>query len=114
MVAPADTARPKRTIIVCCSENPHDERVTIDGIRLDPEQSLKHRQHSPTGFAWGYGGSGPAQLALAILLKFTDLHIALALYQDFKARYVATWPQQGGTFAIPIEEWLESMSNHNS
>lgn len=23
--------------------------------------------HSPTGFNWGYGGSGPAQLALAIL-----------------------------------------------
>jgi len=23
--------------------------------------------HSPTGFEWGYGGSGPAQLALAIL-----------------------------------------------
>ena len=27
---------------------------------------LDLRNHSPTGFSWGYGGSGPAQLALAI------------------------------------------------
>ncbi len=26
--------------------------------------------HSPSGFEWGYGGSGPAQLALAILADF--------------------------------------------
>jgi hypothetical protein len=24
-------------------------------------------RNSPTGFGWGYGGSGPAQLALALL-----------------------------------------------
>jgi hypothetical protein len=28
---------------------------------------LDLRNHSPTGFAWGYGGSGPSQLSLAIL-----------------------------------------------
>ena len=29
---------------------------------------LKHVVfHSPTGFSWGYGGSGPADLALSIL-----------------------------------------------
>ena len=27
---------------------------------LNPRQEL--RNHSPTGFEWGYGGSGPAQL----------------------------------------------------
>lgn len=26
--------------------------------------------HSPTGFEWGYGGSGPAQTALAILCDY--------------------------------------------
>jgi hypothetical protein len=26
--------------------------------------------HSPTGFSWGYAGSGPAQLALAILADY--------------------------------------------
>jgi hypothetical protein len=33
--------------------------------KLDPRLDLYN--HSPTGFAWGYGGSGPAQLALALL-----------------------------------------------
>jgi hypothetical protein len=45
--------------------------------------------HSPTGFAWGYGGSGPAQLALAILLKFVDERTALELHQSFKREVVA-------------------------
>jgi hypothetical protein len=53
---------------------------------------LDLRNHSPTGFAWGYGGSGPAQLALAILADaIVDDGRALRLYQDFKFRTVATW-----------------------
>ena len=31
---------------------------------LNPRRDLV--DHSPTGFEWGYGGSGPAQLALAL------------------------------------------------
>ena len=46
--------------------------VTVDGDPLDWRASLAVRSHSPTGPAWGYGGSGPAQLALAILLAVTD------------------------------------------
>ena len=34
--------------------------------------------------AWGYGGSGPAQLALAILLAVTDEATAEQFYQRFK------------------------------
>jgi len=37
--------------------------VTVDGVPLNPRLDLYN--HSPTGFEWGYGGSGPAQLALA-------------------------------------------------
>ena len=40
-------------------------RVTVDMEPLDPRLDLAN--HSPTGFEWGYGGSGPAQLALALL-----------------------------------------------
>jgi len=29
-------------------------------------------RHSPAGFDWGYTGSGPAQLACALLLDYTD------------------------------------------
>jgi hypothetical protein len=63
---------------------------------LSPKPSQALINHSPDGFAWGYGGSGPAQLALAILLDYTgDRERSLALYQDFKWQYVAHWPQQG-------------------
>jgi len=48
------------------------------------------RNHSPTGFEWGYGGSGPAQLALAILAEHLgDDRGALNLYQDFKWACIA-------------------------
>src|SRR5207302_1533158 len=33
------------------------------------KRKLRHiPSHSPDGFEWGYGGSGPADLALAILI----------------------------------------------
>ena len=36
--------------------------------RLDPCYDL--RNNLPTGFAWGYNGNGPAELALAILIDY--------------------------------------------
>jgi hypothetical protein len=64
------------------------------GKQLNLEASLKVVNHSPTGFCWGYGGSGPAQLALAILLDHFngDKERALGLYQDFKFRVIARLP----------------------
>jgi hypothetical protein len=45
---------------------------------------------SPTGFEWGYGGSGPRQLALALLADaLGDDARALRLSMDFKWSYVA-------------------------
>jgi len=70
--------------------------VTIDGRVLDPRFDL--RFHSPDGFEWGYGGSGPAQLALALLADcLKDVNRALALYQEFKAKVVAGLPRDGWT-----------------
>ena len=57
---------------------------------LTPSRSLQVEQHSPAGFEWGYGGSGPAQLALAILLDYTDdADTARAHYQQFKREVVS-------------------------
>jgi hypothetical protein len=71
--------------------------VLVDGMALPLEPSLKLCNHSPDGFEWGYGGSGPAQLALAILIDcLGDQERALRLYQDFKWRVVARWPQESG------------------
>jgi hypothetical protein len=50
--------------------------------------------HSPTGFSWGYGGSGPAQLALALLADaLADDDRAVRLHQEFKFKVVACWPE---------------------
>lgn len=92
---------------------------------------IKH--HSPTGFEIGYGGSGPADLALNVLhllmpaargmdsgcrpaiarrVNFGGNWVsgdAERLHQDFKWKFIATMPSNGGR--VPIEEiyeWLNS------
>lgn len=52
--------------------NAATREVMIDGVRLDPGPSQKIINHSPDGFSWGYGGSGPAQLALAITIHWAE------------------------------------------
>ena len=44
--------------VICCRDAGH---AVVEGV--------KHEWvlHSPTGFEWGYGGRGPAELALNIL-----------------------------------------------
>lgn len=63
--------------------------VYLDGKWLDPRPSQKEHNHSPDGFSWGYEGSGPAQLALAIVLRLTGKSDG---YQDFKRRVIAKIP----------------------
>jgi hypothetical protein len=67
------------------------------------------KNHSPTGFEWGYGGSGPADLALNILIKFgLDREKAARLHQDFKWKFIATMPKEGGIIKhIDIEQWVK-------
>ena len=75
-------------------------------LPLDPRYDL--RNHSPTGFAWAYAGSGPAQLALAILADATgDDATALRHYQQFKFDKIAVLPR--GTWKIDsadVLDWL--------
>jgi hypothetical protein len=66
--------------------------VTVNGRPLNPRLDLYN--HSPTGFEWGYCGSGPAQLALAILADHLgDDREALNLYQRFKWAVIAELPR---------------------
>ena len=84
-------------------------QVFINGVELLPAASLKLKNHSPDGFAWGYGGSGPAQLALAILLRFCTKEIALSFHQQFKWVVIAALPS--GDFELPVEavkNWIEN------
>jgi len=68
--------------------------VTVNDRALNPRFDL--RMHSPSGFEWGYGGSGPAQLALALLADHLgNAAKALDLYQDFKFAVVVGLPRDG-------------------
>lgn len=46
-------------------------------------------------FEWGYAGSGPAQLALAILSDAVGAEKAAAAYQKFKFQVIAALPPAG-------------------
>jgi hypothetical protein len=83
-------------------------RRRVHKRRITPDRSLKVNNHSPTGFEFGYGGSGPAQLALAILLDFTnDNKIASALHQELKWRFIAPMKHPGGEISeVQIKEFL--------
>lgn len=76
---------------------------------LTPGPSQAVCNHSPTGFEWGYAGSGPAQLALAILLDFTQSRdLAERYYQEFKVAYVAEWTEPRWTISgAEIVAWLQ-------
>lgn len=68
--------------------------VTVDGHPVDPRFDLSN--HSPSGFEWGYSGSGPAQLALALLADhFGDDQPALELHQAFKFQVIASLLHDG-------------------
>lgn len=81
-------------------------RATVDGKPLPLRLDLWN--HSPTGFEWGYGGSGPAQLALAILARHAGDEVAVAWHQQFKWEFLAEAPTDM-PFEVAsdqIDDWL--------
>lgn len=79
--------------------------VTVDGDALDKRYDLLSA--SPSGFEWAYGGSGPAQLAIALLAHAIDDETACHYYQRFKQEVVAELPEDGWRLTSDdIETWL--------
>jgi len=87
--------------------------VTKDGKVLSPSPSQKLFNHSPDGFQWGYGGSGPAQLALALLLDATnDPELSVRLHQDFKLDFVSHWGEKWEITTEQIQSWIRHELNN--
>ena len=84
---PEDTSQDRD--VIHAVRRPAEAEVTVGGEPLDWRTSLAVRNHSPNGIEWGYGGSGPSQLALAILLAMTDRETAERRHQQFKADVIA-------------------------
>jgi hypothetical protein len=108
-VTPDKTYRGKRRADGTCEVWCEEASITAIGdaalnssSRRSLPDCLEIRNHSPTGFAWGYGGSGPAQLALALLVDaLGDVEIAERHYQEFKFEIVAGW---GASWSITAQE----------
>lgn len=89
--------------------------VYFDAPERDSPERLDLRLdlvgHSPDGFGWGYGGSGPAQLAVAILAHATSDDFAVQKYQRFKADVVAV-QRRDLPLRIPrrdVDAWVEAL-----
>jgi hypothetical protein len=79
--------------------------------------------HSPSGFEWSYGGSGPTDLALNILnfilppkgkdkiecWKGICSHKAWELHYEFRNEFLVGMPKAGGEIsAATIQDWIKS------
>jgi Family of unknown function (DUF6166) len=82
---------------------------------------------------WGYGGSGPADLALAILVDYFQEHApsegyragaecnnwmvksrAWKLHQDFKWHFVAKFEDEWELYDTQIEKWLKEQEGRDA
>jgi hypothetical protein len=91
----------------------HESAMGPEAVFVEEEDGtitrLKHEvRHSPDGFSWGYGGSGPADLARSILAAHLGYVPPPAVYQEFKRHFVARW-EQGRPWQLTssqIDEWI--------
>lgn len=70
--------------------------VCVNNARRELRMRTDIRNHSPTGPEWGYCGSGPAQLALALVADACGREFAVPpIYQRFKEEVVAGLAHDG-------------------
>ena len=93
-------------------------KVTVygdeDGVPKSLDPCLHIRAHSPDGFAWSYSGSGPHQLALALLCHALKGHpdrfdLARKHYRDLVTEVITKMPiDQGFEIEAPeIVAWVK-------
>ena len=73
------------------------------------EEPLKHRvYHSPTGFEWGYLGSGPADLARSILWDYLGVKPTKGFVYSFKCDFVSGWKDKWEVSSEEIQDWIDT------
>lgn len=83
--------------------------VTADGKTMDYRYDLLSA--SPSGFEWGYGGSGPAQLSVALLAHALNDEVAVTYYQQFKREVISQLPEAGWKLtADDVRRWYTEVT----
>lgn len=80
-------------------------KVYVDEVRVDPDYSRTIVNHSPDGFNWGYAGSGPSQLALAVMLRVFSKKKAVERYQEFKNKVIALLPKSDFSVIVDVDKF---------
>ncbi len=92
--------------------------VTIEdseGVEKPLKMTALARQKSPSGFSWGYAGSGPSALAHSMLSLLTTPSQANRYMHDFKEDFLVNleFPNKNVFYAKdhPVEVWEISISD---
>lgn len=82
----------------------------VDNVMLDinPSKQIVY-DYGADSPEWGYFGSGPSQVAAAILYDMTgDATISKKYHQEFKREYIANFDQNGFILLeTQVRTWLE-------
>jgi hypothetical protein len=90
---------------------PGGEAVIDVERRSGRRERLRQRivRHSPTGMAFSYSGSGPADCAATVLALVLPLKEAWRLHQAFKQDVIARIPRDGGVVELAdVRAWVEA------
>src|SRR5665647_397451 len=70
------------------------------------ETNIQQYIRTSGDFEWGYTGAGPSDFALNILIHFTHGNEPLSrkIATEFRDKYVAKLPREGGTIAKSVIE----------
>ena len=90
---PRDPDRSYRGAATADPVGPRAVSLVEYGVARPLPVRLDVYNHSPDGFSWGYQGSGPAQLALAILCDAIGPIEAVRWHQEFKRDHIARLAQ---------------------
>lgn len=100
---------PARTFLASANERGDIVLWRANDGRAHANVPHRHVVHSPTGFEYGYAGSGPLELALNILAEFVPPPDAWALHRQFVSAFLLGIDKPGGTiWADTIRAWIEN------
>ena len=88
--------------------HPKDGYISAIKVTVDGKPLRDHVYHSPDGFNWGYGGSGPADLARSILWDYLGVKPTKGFVYSFKCDFVSGWKDKWEVSSKEIQDWIDT------